>query len=191
MKHTARTVRTAHTDRVAVVLEACAVLLRLCVRASLLFGTPIAYAVDANLHLLVGLSAERGTGDGRFGGTLRGDMGEASWFVRPEISLQYKEALLADHAETEISAGAIHYWASERYAIHLGAGVTEISYRFNGVDGSASGPYAHAGVSWPIAGSRFVLGFDGRYVFVRDADIRGERHPVAYRQIALLLGWRF
>jgi len=191
MNYTAASVRVPRMGRMELVLSATAVLLRGFVGALLLFSAPIAHAIDANLHLAFGLTAERGTGDGRFSGTLRGDVGEASWFVRPELSLQYKEAPLFDRAETEISAGAIHYWSSERYAVHLGAGVTEVSFRFDGTDGSSSGPYAHAGVTWPIAGSHFVLGFDGRYVWAGDTTVRGVRHPVAYRQIALLLGWRF
>jgi hypothetical protein len=191
MNYTTASVRVPRVGRMDLVLRATAVLLRGFVGALLLFSAPIAHAIDANLHLAFGLTAERGTGDGRFSGTLRGDVGEAAWLVRPELSLQYNEAPLFDRAETEISAGAIHYWSSERYAVHLGAGVTEVSFRFDGTDGSSSGPYAHAGVTWPIAGGHFVLGFDGRYVWAGDTTVRGVRHPVAYRQIALLLGWRF
>jgi hypothetical protein len=39
---------------------------------------------------------------------------------------------LYDRAETEVSLGAIHYRTSERYAIQLGAGVSQISFSYDG-----------------------------------------------------------
>ena len=144
-------------------------------------------AVAANLSLTLGTRDETGAEDRLPAAGIAVDIGSAGWPMRPEFGAAIGLDPVHGGDESELSLGAVKYWPVSAGRIHLGLGLSTVSFEFGANSGTSSGVYGHGGMSWGRRSTR--VGLDLRYLDADDPEISGARFAVGYFQMALLVSF--
>jgi len=149
-----------------------------------------ARGAEVDLDLTFGLSDERQDSTNQFSFGALVTMGEANWWLKPEVGLQRKTYPVFGGLDREFTIGAVRTWKFDRHRFYLGAGYAHANFQQGANEGSSSGPFARVGIMWPIAGGRFSMGVDGKVAWLRPWHPFGVQFEAAYSQLALRMGWR-
>jgi len=158
------------------------------VTALLLLAVASSARAAVDLSLSFGLRDEHDSGSVPPIG-LTVDVGSRSWPLLPEAGVQIGFPSYS-FDKTELNLGLVHYWDVSPFRFHLGGGIASLGSTLGYNADSAKGGYLHGGAAWSTGGS-LSLGIDLRIVQADDFNFKGTSYPVSYKQVALLMRWRW
>ena len=156
----------------------------------ILLAAGAAHAAEVDLDLSFGLSEERQDRTNQWSFGAMATFGEADGWLRPEVGIQSKTYPIFGGLDREFTVAGVKTWKFERNRLYFGAGYAHASFEQGANRGSSNGPFARAGILWPIGGGRFSMGVDIKRAWLRPWQSFGANFDADYSQVALRLGWR-
>ena len=147
-------------------------------------------SAEVDLDLSFGLSEERQDSTNQWSFGALATFGEPDWWLKPEVGVQRKTDPVFGGLDREITVGAVKTWKFARNRVYVGGGYAHADFQQGANEGSSGGPFARAGIMWPIGGGRFSMGVDAKLAWLRPWRSFGVSTDAEYSQIALRMGWR-